>query len=98
MTTLTTRLYQWNSDTNSLLMLAGVQPREVDQLEKTSLLRRIGRENIFVEGEVVGQSVLAGLETAERWVAEQHKSMKREIVGPQAYQYALIIGKKEVSF
>jgi hypothetical protein len=33
---------------------------------------------------VVGQSVLAGLETAERWVAEQHKSMKREIVGPQA--------------
>jgi hypothetical protein len=29
-------------------MLAGVQPREVDQLEKTSLLRRIGRENIFV--------------------------------------------------
>jgi hypothetical protein len=60
MTPLAKRLYQWNSDTNSLLMLAGVQPRVVDQLEKTSLLRRIGRENIFVEGEVVGQSVLAG--------------------------------------
>jgi hypothetical protein len=70
MTTLTTRSYQWNSDTNSLLMLVGVQPRVVDQLEKTGLLRRIGRENIFVEGEVVGQSVLTGLETAERWVAD----------------------------
>ena len=70
MTTLTTRSYQWNSDTNSLLMLVGVQPRVVDQLEKTGLLRRIGRAKIFVEGEVVGQSMLAGLEAVERWVAD----------------------------
>jgi SulP family sulfate permease len=55
---------------DSLLMLAGVLPRVVDQLEKTGLLRRIGRENVFVEGEVVGQSVLAAWEVAERWVAD----------------------------
>ncbi len=70
MTTLVKRLDQWNSDTNSLLMLAGVQPRVVDQLEKTGLLRQLGRENIFVEGEVVGQSMLEGLETVERRVAD----------------------------
>ena len=70
MTTLAKRLDQWNSDTNSLLMLAGVQSRVVDQLEKTGLLRRIGRENVFMEGEVVGQSVLAAWETAEKWVAD----------------------------
>ena len=69
MTTLAKRLDQWNSDTNSLLMLAGVQPRVVDQLEKTGLLRRIGRENVFMEEEVVGQSVLAAWETVEKWVA-----------------------------
>ncbi|MFN2123131.1 MAG: hypothetical protein ACK2UP_06480 [Candidatus Promineifilaceae bacterium] len=70
MTTLAKRLYQWNCDTNSLLMLVGVKPRVVDQLEKTGLLRRIGRANIFVEGEVVSQSMLAGLETVERRVAD----------------------------
>jgi len=55
---------------DSLLMLAGVGPRVVDQLERTGLLRMIGRENIFVEGEVVGQSTLAALEKAEKWVAD----------------------------
>ena len=54
---------------DSLLMLAGILPRVVDQLEKTGLLRTIGRENVFVEGEVVGQSVMVALEAAEKWVS-----------------------------
>jgi len=58
-------------DHDSLLMLAGVKPKVVDQLEKTGLMRKIGRENIFVEGDIVGQSVLAALEKAEKWVAEK---------------------------
>ncbi|MCP4359725.1 MAG: hypothetical protein GY796_17095 [Chloroflexi bacterium] len=42
----------------------------MDQLEKTGLMRKIGRENVFVEGEVIGQSVLAAWDKAEKWVAE----------------------------
>lgn len=56
---------------NSILMLAGVLPKVVNQLEKTGLLKQIGRENIFVEGEVIGQSVLAAWEKAERWIADE---------------------------
>ncbi|MEA3337572.1 MAG: sodium-independent anion transporter, partial [Chloroflexota bacterium] len=56
---------------DSLLMLAGVVPKVVDQLEKTRLMRKIGRENIFVEGEVIGQSTLAAWDKAEKWVAEE---------------------------
>lgn len=55
---------------NSLLMLAGVQAGVVNQLEKTGLLRRIGRENVFVEGEVIGQSVLVAWEQAEKWIQQ----------------------------
>jgi len=56
---------------DSLLMLAGVTPAVVDQFEKTGLVRKIGRENIFVEGKVIGQSVLAAWDNAEKWVAEE---------------------------
>ena len=55
----------------SLLMLAGVVPEVVEQLEKTGLMQTIGRENVFVEGEVVGQSTLAAWDKAEKWVAEE---------------------------
>lgn len=56
---------------DSLLMLAGVRSEVVEQLEKTGLLRKIGRENVFMEGEVIGQSVLAAWEKAEQWVADE---------------------------
>jgi len=56
---------------DSLLMLAGVTPDVIDQFEKTGLVRKIGRENIFVEGEVIGRSVLASRDKAEQWVAEE---------------------------
>lgn len=52
----------------SKLMLAGVQKVVVDQLEKTGLMRIIGRENIFVESQVVGESALVAYEAAETWV------------------------------
>lgn len=55
---------------SSLLMLAGVRPGVVGQLEKTGLMQTIGRNNVFIEGEVIGQSVLAAWDTAEKWIAE----------------------------
>ncbi len=56
---------------DSVLMLAGVLPEVVAQFEKTGLMRKIGRENVFVEGAVIGQSVLAAWDKAEVWVAEE---------------------------
>jgi hypothetical protein len=55
----------------SLLMLAGVLPEVINQLEKTGLMRRIGRENVFVEGQVIGQSVLAAYDRAQKWIADR---------------------------
>jgi SulP family sulfate permease len=55
---------------DSLLMLAGVLPQVVTQLEKTGLIRIIGRENVFVEGSVIGQSVLLAWDQAEKWIQE----------------------------
>jgi len=54
---------------HSKLMLAGIQASVVDQLEKTGLLRKIGRENVFLDSEQIGQSVLAAWDAAEKWVA-----------------------------
>lgn len=55
----------------SLLMLAGVVQEVTRQLEKTGLMRKIGRTNVFVESEVIGQSVLAAWDAAEQWIAQE---------------------------
>jgi hypothetical protein len=52
-------------------MLSGVVPSVVAQLEKTGLIRKIGRENIFPDSEQIGESVMAAWDAAEKWVAEQ---------------------------
>jgi len=49
-------------------MLAGVLPEVIAQLEKTGLMRKIGRENVLMEREVIGQSVLVAWEQAEKWI------------------------------
>ena len=68
---------------DSVLMLAGVLPVVVDQLEKTGLMRKLGRENVFVEGEVIGQSVLAAWERAEKWVIEEPQRRKAQSLYPE---------------
>jgi SulP family sulfate permease len=70
--TLLTVLERYTADLHkhhSKLMLAGVHASVVDQLEKTGLLRKIGRENVFLDSEQIGQSVLAAWDAAEKWVA-----------------------------
>lgn len=56
---------------DSVLMLAGVRAEVVVQLEKTGLMQKIGRANVFVEEDVIGQSVLAAWDKAEQWVADE---------------------------
>jgi len=53
----------------SSLKVLDLMAKWADPLEKRSLSRKIARENIFVESEVVGQSTLAAKEAADKWIA-----------------------------
>ena len=55
----------------SKLMLVGIAPSVLDQMERTGILRTIGRENIFMATEVVGQALLQAVDAAEAWIAAQ---------------------------
>jgi SulP family sulfate permease len=55
----------------SKLMLVGIAPSVLDQMERTGILRIIGRENIFMATEVVGQALLQAVDAAEAWIAAQ---------------------------
>ena len=56
---------------HSKLMLSGVNLAVVAQLEKTGLMKEIGRENVYLATEQIGQAALAAWDVAEKWVAEQ---------------------------
>ena len=68
---------------DSILMVAGVLPKVVDQFEKTGLMRHIGRDNIFVEQEIIGQSVLAAWDKAEQWIAGEPQRRAAEIAAAE---------------
>lgn len=55
----------------SRLMLAGVDPSVKQQLERTRALRTIGRQNVFLVDERVGQALQEAVEAAEQWIAGQ---------------------------
>lgn len=55
----------------SCLMLAGVAPSIKEQLERTGRLRALGRENIFMVDELVGQALQEAVDAAEQWIAAQ---------------------------
>lgn len=59
----------------SKLMLAGVNPRVNDQISRTGMIQTLGRENIFLATETVGESALEARQEADKWVAEH---MERE--------------------
>ncbi len=71
---------------DSQLMLAGVLPVVIMQLEKVGLMHKIGREFVFVEGEIVGQSVLTALDASEKWLANepQRQTAKAEAEAAKA--------------
>jgi SulP family sulfate permease len=53
----------------SLLMLVGVAPSVWRQLERTGLLRSLGRENVFRSDSLVGHGLQEALDAAEEWIA-----------------------------
>ncbi len=55
----------------SMLMLSGVDPNIQEQLERTGMVRHIGRSNVFLMTEVVGQALHEAIEAAETWIAAQ---------------------------
>ena len=57
----------------SRLMLAGINPQVKDQLNRTGMMETIGRENVFLVSENVGESALEALQEAENWIASFHK-------------------------
>ncbi|HSG16094.1 MAG TPA: SulP family inorganic anion transporter [Anaerolineae bacterium] len=71
--TFLTVLERYNEDLqdhHGKLMLAGISDSVVTQLEQTKLIKKIGRENIYVATEQIGQAGLAAWEAAEKWVDE----------------------------
>ncbi|PDV98205.1 SulP family inorganic anion transporter [Candidatus Chloroploca asiatica] len=56
---------------NSRLMLSGVAPSVETQLERTGLLHALGRRNIFIVDERVGQALQEAMDAAERWIDAQ---------------------------
>lgn len=53
----------------SLLMLVGVAPSVRRQLERTGVLRSLGRENVFLSDSLVGQGLEEAVDAAESWIA-----------------------------
>ncbi len=52
------------------LILAGVSPKLRDQLQRTGMLDLIGKENIFLATETIGEAGNAALRAASDWLAE----------------------------
>jgi SulP family sulfate permease len=58
-------------DGGNLLLLEGLNPRVVDQLEKTDLLDLIGEENVFPGQAQFGLALHLALDAAEAWMEAQ---------------------------
>lgn len=55
----------------SKLMLAGVDPYVLEQIERTGSIKLIGRENIFLADDRIGQALRDAIDDADLWIAAQ---------------------------
>jgi anti-anti-sigma regulatory factor len=55
-----------------ILFLAGVSERVYEQLEKTETTDTIQPEYVFIDGEVLGHSMLLAMDAAEAWLTSYH--------------------------
>jgi SulP family sulfate permease len=53
----------------SKLMLAGASPQVKEQIIRTKLMQTLGRENLILATDQVGESVLEAVHEAEQWIA-----------------------------
>jgi len=60
-------------DHKSKLMLVGVGPRVKDQLNQTKIAQTIGRENIFMSTEKMGEAGIQAWDAGHKWLAEQQR-------------------------
>jgi MFS superfamily sulfate permease-like transporter len=58
-------------ENNSLLMLAGIESKLLEELKRAGVVDQIGEENIFEKQAALGESEDAALEAAQRWLEEQ---------------------------
>lgn len=56
---------------NSKLMLSGVDPHLKDQMEQTRFIDVIGRENVYLLTDLIGQSLENAYIDGERWITDQ---------------------------
>ncbi|UCG23068.1 MAG: SulP family inorganic anion transporter, partial [Chloroflexota bacterium] len=66
------------SEGGNLLMLAGVQPSLMEELQKAGVMDAIGRENVFEAQVGLGAAEDAALEAAEKWLAKPHPKPEPE--------------------
>ncbi|MDZ7597595.1 MAG: SulP family inorganic anion transporter [Desulfobacterales bacterium] len=64
----------------SKLMLAGIAPNVLEQMERTGILRAIGRENVFMATEGVGQALLQAVDAAEEWIGAKQRTKKPSVL------------------
>jgi MFS superfamily sulfate permease-like transporter len=56
-----------------ILMLAGVDPDVVAQIERTGIVQDIGRENLFQATQDIGQALMQAVAAAESWIGEKQE-------------------------
>jgi sulfate permease, SulP family len=66
-----TRYAEQLAGRDSVMMLAGVEPFVLTQMERTGILHTIGRANIFPASEGIGEALLQAVDAAEEWIAAQ---------------------------
>jgi sulfate permease, SulP family len=55
----------------SRLMLVGLAPSVIKQLERTGIVQEIGRENLFQATEEIGQALMQAISEAESWIEDK---------------------------
>jgi SulP family sulfate permease len=63
---------------DSRLILAGISKEVRQQLKYVGLLDVLGRDNIYLETEIVGESVYAALNDADAWIDQQARAQRDE--------------------
>lgn len=51
------------------LILAGVEPEVVDRMTRTGLMEKLGPENVYTAGAVIGDSVMEAEKAGDAWLA-----------------------------
>jgi SulP family sulfate permease len=64
----------------SKLMLAGVDPDVIAQMERTGVVRDVGRENLFQATQDVGEALMQAVAAAESWIGEKQKENPSQTV------------------